>query len=69
MEACGRGHVEFAEVLLEHGAQLDGKDETGESALLKAAREGRAKVVELLLRKGAAPESRAVPMGRGQRPV
>ncbi len=60
MEACVRGESELTAVLLDSAANIAAKDDAGESVILKAAREGHARVVTLLLQRGAYPDPRAV---------
>ena len=58
--AVERERWEFAEVLLEHGADMESRDRNGETALHYAARRGVAGIegAELLLDRGAIVESR-----------
>ncbi len=53
--AVGMGHVEVAELLLEHGAPPDGAavEDHGTSCLMSAADKGRFDLVQLLVRHGA----------------
>jgi hypothetical protein len=50
------GDVAIAELLLEHGAQVDGAGPDGKTALMFAAMFDRVAVLELLLARGAEPE-------------
>jgi Ankyrin repeats (3 copies) len=51
--AATKGDKEVVELLLDAGANIDGRDTQGWTALHKAAHQGSQEVVELLLRKGA----------------
>jgi ankyrin repeat protein len=56
-DAAGSGDVESAALYLDHGADLDARDEEQCSTPLAwAAMNGHARMVELLLRRGAHPE-------------
>lgn len=48
---------EIAQMLIEYGADVNAKDERGNTPLIKAAENNRRDVVELLLNKGANPNS------------
>jgi ankyrin repeat protein len=48
MKAAARGHTETVEALKEMGADLNIKDEDGQTALMKAAIIGRAEIVKAL---------------------
>jgi hypothetical protein len=52
-DACERGHVEVAELLLSNGAQINATNPAGQTGLMWAAIGGRAKMLEMLLAKGA----------------
>lgn len=56
--AARRGHVGIAEVLLEAGAEIEGKDSKGETPLRRAVNCGQVGMVRLLLSHGADPLSR-----------
>ena len=47
--ACALGYTNIAEILLEHGACVNGRNEWGESPLWIASEEGYLDVVKLLL--------------------
>ena len=51
-------HTEIAEILLEHDADIEFKDDYGNTALWRAvfASKGRAEMIRLLISKGANPE-------------
>jgi ankyrin repeat protein len=51
------GHERVVQRLLEKGADITGKDRSGETALSRAAMKGHETVVELLLEKGADVDS------------
>ena len=51
--ASGRGHVDFARVLLEHGADVNSQDVEGWTALHHASQAGYTEVTRLLLDRGA----------------
>src|SRR5690242_6116153 len=54
MTASRTGKVGAVKVLLEHGADVNGKEsKRGQTALMWAAAEGNAEVVEVLLKAGA----------------
>jgi ankyrin repeat protein len=60
MRSSGAGHLEMVRVLLERGAEVDARDNTGmppwgRTALMFAARNGHAPVVNELLSRGANP--------------
>lgn len=48
LAACG-GHVELAQLLLEHGANLEEANDDGYTPLMEAARDGHDEMVALLL--------------------
>ena len=48
-----KGMLKHVALLLEHGADVNAKDDYGRTALAEASRRGRRKVVELLLNHGA----------------
>ena len=52
------GHERIVQRLLEKGADIAGKDRSGQTALSWAAMKGHEAVVELLLEKGADVESK-----------
>jgi hypothetical protein len=47
------GDVEALEALLDAGADIDAKDDHGQTALMNAARDGHTPVVRLLVERGA----------------
>ena len=53
LEAAEQGDVKLASRLLDRGADIEAKDEDGETALIKAARSSKTNVVSLLLVRGA----------------
>lgn len=58
MQAAGAGNVARITELLAKGAQLNAIDERGNSALLKAAREGEVESARILLKAGADVQGR-----------
>lgn len=59
------GDVPMLYALLKHGAEVDGKTNSNETALHKAARWDRYQVAIILLRRGASPN---IKNGDGNRP-
>ena len=57
MHAAARGDVDIVKLLLEHEADVNAKDRSGETALFKAMDAGHSQVVELLLRHEPSVES------------
>ena len=53
MLACGNGHMQLVDLLLERGANVNLQDSSGVTALINAAYNGNATVVRRLLRAGA----------------
>jgi ankyrin repeat protein len=51
--AARQGHVEFAQMLLERGAVIDGRDNRGRTSLHTAVFEGNTEVARLLLEHSA----------------
>lgn len=51
--ACRKGHIEIAVVLLEHGADVNARDERGATGLIDASQDGHSAIVSFLLSKGA----------------
>lgn len=56
--ASRRGHVAVAQLLLEHGADVDARDDAGFTPLLLASREGHAALVRILFEHGADTDAR-----------
>lgn len=56
--AAGEGHEEGVRLLLEYGAEVNGRDKKGQTALFEAAIEGREQVARLLLEHGAEVNAR-----------
>jgi ankyrin repeat protein len=56
--ASRRGHVDIAQLLLEHGADVDARDNAELTPLLLASREGHAELGRILLEHGADTEAR-----------
>ena len=52
-DAAREGHVEFAQMLLEHGAAIDARDSRGRTSLHKAVEVSKIQVARLLLERGA----------------
>src|SRR5262245_28454881 len=52
-DATKRGDLEQVRLLLESGADLNSKDEHGQTALMNAAHAGQVELVRLLIEKGA----------------
>jgi ankyrin repeat protein len=70
---CGRtalsisakaGHTEVVEILLEHGANVDAKDDLGLTAMFYAAERGHTNIVKMLLDLGAKVDEYFVLIGR-----
>jgi ankyrin repeat protein len=57
--AARRGNLEVAEALLDCGADIGAQDSSGDTPLLRAVNCRKAKVIELLLNRGATPRSPA----------
>ncbi|KAI3376955.1 hypothetical protein L3Q82_000193 [Scortum barcoo] len=55
--AASVGHIQVAELLLKHGADITVSDKQGRTALMLAASEGHISTAELLLSKGASASS------------
>lgn len=53
IRATQNGHVELMKVFLEHGADVNGRDDCGQTALIVAAGMSDPDMVQLLLSKGA----------------
>ncbi|GMT12325.1 hypothetical protein PFISCL1PPCAC_3622, partial [Pristionchus fissidentatus] len=53
MLAVGRGHIEIAEMLIEAGCLVEGRDKMKRSPLMIAAINGHANIAAMLLQKGA----------------
>ena len=53
MTASNYGHVEIVSILLDSGADIDGRNRNGNTSLMQAASSGHADVVRFLLAKGA----------------
>ena len=58
--ASVNGHLAIAQVLLDHGADVNLKHEDGRSALKCAREESHEAIVQLLLKHGADPDESAV---------
>ena len=58
LSAAGTGDSALIENLLDRGADIEARDDDGETALMKASAAGQAAVVETLLDRGAALEAR-----------
>ena len=59
IEAAALGHIGIVELLLDHGAGLDDKEDAeGNSPILAASSGGHISVVELLISKGANPNDK-----------
>jgi uncharacterized protein len=69
MQASACGHVEVARWLVDQGAALDQRHETGHTALYKASEKGQAAVVRLLLEWGADPTIQGCDKGRLSTPL
>lgn len=54
-EACNRGHIQAARVLLNHGADVNAAASCGTTPLIDAASNGHNTIVKLLLEHGADP--------------
>jgi ankyrin repeat protein len=52
-DASSKGLVQIVEILLEKGADVNAKDQDGDTALIRASGEGHIDVVKLLLEQGA----------------
>jgi ankyrin repeat protein len=52
-DAARKGHVEFTQMLLEHGAVIDAWDNHGGTSLHVAVGTGKIQVARLLLKNGA----------------
>ena len=57
--AAGRGEVKKISLLIDEGADVNGKDRNGLTPLMHAARGGHAEAVELLLERGADASAQA----------
>ena len=55
--ACAEGHRAVAGLLLEKGADVDGRDDAGFHPLYLAAQNGHVECVKLLLKAGVSPNS------------
>lgn len=55
--ACERGHAEVAEYLLAHDADMEARDNGGNTPLHSAAQNQQTRLVQLLLDSGADPDS------------
>jgi ankyrin repeat protein len=60
-KAARQGTPETFRILLDAGAEVDGRSSDGDTALHAAARQGQLGMVEELLRRGAAPDRLALP--------
>jgi ankyrin repeat protein len=52
-EATGRGDLDQVRLLLQYGADINSKDQRGQTALMNAAHAGQAELVRLLIENGA----------------
>jgi uncharacterized protein len=52
-DATKHGDLEKVRRLVEHGADINAKDEYGQTALMKAAHRGQVELVRLLIKNGA----------------
>jgi ankyrin repeat protein len=68
MQASAPGHFEVVRWLVDRGADLDQRHETGQTALYEASEKGQTAVVRLLLRGGPTPPSRAMTKANGRLP-
>ncbi len=64
--ACARNHVEVAKVLIEHGADLNQQDGSGNSSFILACAKGHLETIQLLIKHGANVE---MPNGNGWTPL
>lgn len=55
--ACVYGHFELARLLIEAGADIEGKTKNGYTALHLAAQYGHRLIIDLLLERGANPNA------------
>lgn len=53
MEAAGSGHTETVQVLLAKGAEVNAKNNYGDTALMKAKKMGHKEIVRILKEAGA----------------
>jgi uncharacterized protein len=53
MAACYKGYSDIVHLLVDSGADVNGKDSTGDTALRIASRGGYSRIVELLKKAGA----------------
>jgi ankyrin repeat protein len=53
MKACGKGHMDTAQVLIGAKAQLNLQDKDGNTALISASRQGHTDTVQALIKAGA----------------
>jgi len=58
VDACTYGRVEVVEILIERGADIEGKDDYGDTPLIEASASGRVEVVEILVERGADIEAK-----------
>jgi ankyrin repeat protein len=58
-DATRQNNLEKVRLLLEHGADINSKDEYGQTALMNAAHGGQLELVRLLIEKGADLNTRA----------
>src|SRR4051794_11743986 len=53
IEAIQNGNVKVAKTLIKHGADVDARDDQGQTALMMAVRRRQSEAVDLLLSNGA----------------
>ena len=58
IEATSNGDLEMVQLLLENGANIEARDQRGETALMMAIRKDDLEMVQLLLEHGANIEAR-----------
>jgi ankyrin repeat protein len=53
MAACQEGHLDIVKLLIEKGADVKAKDNSGSTALMIASKNGHTQIVEFLKAHGA----------------